>query len=146
MGREEIWCSLRYIFSENLDWETLGTDSNFKDRLYELMRQMGIKGERPNRRGFTNLNQIDDAVGGLFVIEADIELLDYEQRTGFFTKDDSSLEHLFFVFFLDNGEVLLQNKRFQHIASLKMEKVLEVLRETLQDLFTHLLDRFTLVS
>jgi hypothetical protein len=28
MSREEIWCSLRYIFSERLNWGELGADSN----------------------------------------------------------------------------------------------------------------------
>jgi len=146
MSREEVWCSLRYVFSESLDWNKLGTDSGFKDRMYELIKQMGIRGERPNRCGFTHASRVDDAVGGLFVVETDIELLDYKQREGFFTKDDSSLEHVFFVLFLNTGEILLQNKRFQHIASLRMEKVLDVLRRTLQELLSQLLERFTLVS
>jgi len=31
MSREDVWCSLRYVFSENLNWEELGADSSFKD-------------------------------------------------------------------------------------------------------------------
>jgi len=81
---------------------------------------MGLEDERPNRRGFIHLSRVDDTIGGLFVVEANIELLDYEQRDGFFTKDDSSLEHLFFVLFLDTGKILLQNKRFRHIAAPKI--------------------------
>ena len=146
MSRQDVWCSLRYVFSRDLDWQKLGADSSFKNQLHGLMNEMGIQGERPNRRGFTNITRIDDAIGGLFVVEANIELLDYERREGFFTKDDSSLEHVFFVFFVDTGEILVQNKRFQHIAALRMERVIDVLKQTLQDLFTKLLGRFTLVS
>jgi hypothetical protein len=106
------------------------------ERLYLNMQRPGWSGSPGNRMGIVKAELYANMIGGYFANEGRKKAIQYdEKKESVEPKPFYSFEHLFFVIFLDTGQILIQARNIYDYVDLSLPIIRSNLLLHLTDLF-----------